>query len=517
MDINCKDYNQHDCKSLNPNCEWAGKRKCIRRRGVLQGKRYRYISGGSVEEIEPQFEGLNFVYNPDFDRVVPDLPRKTLGSGTYGITFVPAMDCTNGQRYPKSLGKVFYSQKSADEEWAISQRLKKVEHRSQKYFSYPSERCEIDVPRGNTQPEQELREFILNKHNLPVLPQLVMEYSGMTLHEYFGMYYKPESVGRSEFIRIFENLFYAVKQLQKHKLVHQDIKSTNVVISNSKRLRLIDFGLTKYFNDFYDPDKNFLLTVPYHGVAPPENYMFQLYDFEGLDYNTIINWLPKNKDHHRYYVPLASVESSVTLFVSVLKNIVRGAVDKLKLSPRVTDVLKPDEIDPFFVNFIKNCLKIGEFSKRETRFSKRTLFDFKYFIENDLIKFWKENQFALKSDLYSIGSTMLSQINYLKRSADDDPVAVEQFKELMYGILNPIPMARMEISDALELVKELKNLTSEDPFRRNKDPSEVTDIFMQFGDQGLEQKLKTKSNGQSIASLRIKLATLNSEIKYLFK
>jgi serine/threonine protein kinase len=511
MDINCKDYNEPDCKTLNANCKWANKRGCIRRDRVLKGKRFRYTTNGDVEEIKPSnfdelitnFEELNFVYNPDFDRVVPKLQRKTLGAGTYGITFIPAMDCTNGQRYPKSLGKVFYSQKSADEEWAISQQLKKAEHRSQKYFSYPRERCEIDVPKGKTQPERELLEFLktskkANRYTqeLKILPQLVMEYSGMTIYEYFEMYYKPESIGRSEFIKIFENLFYAVKQLQKHGLVHQDIKSDNVVISNKYRLRLIDFGMTKTIEDFYDPDKNILLSVPYHGVAPPEDYLFQLYNFEGVGYETVVSWLPNKQDHYRYYVQPIIIGNSVSVFVETLRNIVRGAVDVLKFTLPVRNILKENQIDSFFNEFLKNCQNIKEYSKRETRFTKQTLFDFKYYIEEQLIQFWKENQFALKSDLYSIGKLMISQSYYLMRTANDDPQAVSLFKDLMYGLLNPVPTARINITEAINLVKELKNLTTEDPFRLNKDPVQVTDIFMQFGG-------------------KTKLAILNSEIKYL--
>jgi serine/threonine protein kinase len=325
-----------------------------------------------------------------------------------------------------------------------------------------------------------------------------MEYSGMTLHEYFEKYYTFKSIGRSEFIKIFENLFYAVKQLQKHNLVHQDIKSPNIVISNTKRLRLIDFGLTVSTEDFYNPEINLLLTVPYHGIAPPEDYLFQLYNFEGVDYNKIVSWLPRNKEYFKYFVSDVNAGASITRFVTILKNIVKTSVDTLKKSQKITDVLKPSEIDPFFHEFLKNCINLANFSKTEKRFSKQTLFGMMYYIERDLVNYWKENKFALKSDIYSIGSVMMSQSDYLIESVNDDPQVVKLFKGLMYGLLNPVPDDRIDINTAIGLVKHIKAFPSEDPFRKNKDPDEMKEIFMQFGKTNLSNKLKI----------------VNSEIKY---
>jgi len=508
MEIICKDYNEQECKTLNANCKWANKRGCIRRDRVLKGKRFRYTPNGDIEEIvgdEFVDEIDEFTYNPEFDRPVPKITRKMLGSGTYGITFIPAFECTNGQTYPKSLGKVFYSQESANEEWKMSQRLKKAEHRTQKYFIYPTERCEIMVPTGKTQPEKDLLNWLkINKDKgrytkSTVLPQLVMEYSGMTLSEYFYNYYPNKSLGRSEYIKIFENLFYAVKQLQKYGLVHQDIKADNIVISNKKRLRLIDFGLTKTIEDFYDPDNNILLSSPYHGVAPPEDYLFQLYNFEGVDYDKIVDWLPRNKDYYRYFVQPIIIGNSVSEFVNILKQIVNDAVELLKFTIPITNVLNPHQIGPFFYEFLKNCQNIKEYSKKEKRFTKETLYNLKYFIEDKLINYWKQNNFALKSDLYSIGIMMSSYADSLIRNADDDPNAVRVFKDLMYGLLNPVPTMRININEAINLVKELKAMSPEDPFRKNKDPSTVTEIFMQFGKAKILEKLKS----------------VNSQIKYL--
>jgi hypothetical protein len=99
--IVCRDYNQEDCKTKNANCIWAGGKGCIKRNGVNSGARFKYNSRGEVVDINEPAED-EFVYSPDDpqfeERMVPPLTRTTLESGTYGITFVPAFPCVNGQQ-----------------------------------------------------------------------------------------------------------------------------------------------------------------------------------------------------------------------------------------------------------------------------------------------------------------------------------------------------------------------------------------------------------------------------------
>jgi hypothetical protein len=60
----------------------------------------------------------------------------------------------------------------------------------------------------------------------------------------------------------------------------------------------------------------------------------------------------------------------------------------------------------------------------------------------------------------------------------------------MEGILFPVPTERLTPAKAISLVKNLKNIPHQDPFKQNVDTKEMTDIFMQFGKKKMDKELK---------------------------
>lgn len=513
--INCKkNIRKKDC-SLDPNCQWQSSRGCIRRAGVNAGKRFKFdVYGNIVEtvrgdpeqnvtissppsfklslatpfknifepepeplpepepiklslatpfknifELEPEpkpiklslatpFKGIfskkqtpfqlknepfELEYNPDFDVQKPQLSQLTVFSGTYGITFIPAFPCVSGQTFSNSLGKVFWREQSADEEWEFSKKLVDIEKgTSQKYFTYPKFQCHINFvcPENGTaladmtQPEKELYEYFKdNSINVPkTLPQHVMDYSGIMLNEYFKTYYKTKKATRAEFIHIIENLFYAVKRLIDNKYVHCDIKELNVIISNKKRLRLIDFGLISSFNDFYDPTKNLLLQVPYVYVSAPELTKY-------------INEI-KNNRHFGYFALLDSYDEVAKNGTRIYEKIMNGY----------------------------NRNHYNEMNIRD---------------KDAYIKFLKDTKSAEKQDLYSIGLIIMRFMDILVPE-NQDPQS-DRFNQLLRGLLDPNPRYRLNITQAINLVKEIKKSPHQDPFKVNKDSFEMTDIFNAFG------------------------------------
>ena len=98
MDINCKDYNEKDCETKNANCRWAGKRKCIRRDGLLKGTRYNYTPGGKHVVIMGSQQQDSQFYLPDEEPVQP-VTREMISYGGAGVAFSPPFPCTNDQFY----------------------------------------------------------------------------------------------------------------------------------------------------------------------------------------------------------------------------------------------------------------------------------------------------------------------------------------------------------------------------------------------------------------------------------
>ena len=109
---------------------------------------------------------------------------------------------------------------------------------------------------------------------------------------------------------------------------------------------------------------------------------------------------------------------------------------------------------------------------------------------------WEYEGFARKSDVYSIGLVLL-RASYNKLSKSDDPQAIELFNTLMSGLLAFDPRRRIDINKAISLVKQIKKIPHQDPFKRNIDPINES-LYLQFG---------KKSN----------LKQIDTEIKYLLK
>jgi serine/threonine protein kinase len=518
-EINCRGRTEVSCKTEEPNCRWAGRRGCIKRHGVIGGTRYRYIPGTTdIEEITEMYipgttrirSDFEFVYSPEFDDPEPEPEQIKLSSGTYGIAFTPPFPCVNGKRYSaKYVGKVYYNTESADQEWKVAQNIKKIESGTrQKYFTYPLYQCEIELKNPSwgtpedqlTKTEKQLLESFKSKASelTPRVTQHIMEYSGTTLGRFFEYYYlnkrnvNPDgtvtetpifqTLPRIEFIRILENLFYAVKRLHDLGYVHLDIKPANIVISNTKRLRLLDFGLALKKEDFLNPYKNFLLESLYDGISPPENHMYSIVLLNDLTYKGVLNWLkspdPADQDLDLKWFKYFQHTSSKTQteeFIQIFKNRVKVVLDKYKNEePVLTDSMisdlftarniSKDELYKYY-DQIKNVIR--------PRFLQKMIREITTLA---LPEFWRTHHLETKSDTYSIGTTMLRlvQRHILLLSKDDNPEAVRLFRELMIGLLSVNPDYRLDIDQAIKIVKEIKKTDiSGDPFKKNIDPEDT--------------------------------------------
>ena len=456
MDINCKEKCKTDCDA-EPNCQWVGGKRCQRRAGVLNGIRYTF-KDGKIVPIGKNCFTFDFEYDPYFDKETEPIDRRTFGKGTYGITFFPALDCIDGTMYSKKIGKVFASAESAHVEWNSMKFLKDEVQKgtTQKYFTYPTAQCEVPLKTcGNlTKSEQELYDFVKDalgeSEPLPKkLVQHLMDFSGMTLPEYIKYYYSAKTLGRAELVHILANLFYGIKRLNGLGYIHQDIKGPNIVISNTKRLRIIDFGLTvKMFNEngeyiYTNKDDNYIIHTYYHGVSAPENAIFK---------KAIAGLLFKN----------------VTVKEQILKpSEVFGWVDKV--------------LQPWYFYFFK---KNGAETDEETKIIiEKDINDFivdlinktEHRSINSLSEYWKKNEIALKSDLYGIGMVLLriAVQGVLKSHSDEDPEVNILFRKLGRGLLTFNPKERLSTLDAIKLVEQILEFPHDDPFKKNVDPPEI--------------------------------------------
>ena len=81
-------------------------------------------------------------------------------------------------------------------------------------------------------------------------PWFVMEYvEGVPITEYCRD--RHSSLG--DRLRLFRSVCEAVAHAHRHAIVHRDLKPSNVLVTNDRRVKLLDFGIAKQIETFDDP------------------------------------------------------------------------------------------------------------------------------------------------------------------------------------------------------------------------------------------------------------------------
>jgi hypothetical protein len=340
-----------------------------------------------------------------------------VGEGTYGCTFSPPVPCTDGRPLANKLGKVFRDPMSANKEFASVEVLRKIDPK-QKLFIYPNESC--DVTRGvmASEPRADECAFANKDDTRDTLKQLLMDYGGITASQFFKEYNTRATFSRASIVHIMEHAFYAVKQLILAKYVHQDIKTSNMVVlpgTNPNRhyeVKLIDFGTLVPFDKFANFNHNHLLGQSYF-LSPPEYRVM----------GKILKLSPKSDVIAEYKLIETAVESQTI-----------------------------GEADIFNPAYFDSLQKLNKELMGKNK-------------ANRLMAF-KAMNVADKSDIYSVGVMLLMLAQYAKPIADEDPKALALFIELIQGCMMPHPHDRWNIDQAIKAVRKLKALSTYNPHQK---------------------------------------------------
>ena len=180
---------------------------------------------------------------------------KLIGTGSSSCVFYPNIPCKkNGIVDPKRVSKLLYhydAKKLSKHEEKQSNIIKKIKNYKNWAIIY-DEFC--DAPKHNEieyyDPEGYIDCFDETNETIPYdkAQLLNSDYGGETFKDIFSRIFqgvnqlKDLHVSFTRLIKMIEPLFLGLKEMNKNKIVHNDIKPINI-IHNEDSLKYIDFGL----------------------------------------------------------------------------------------------------------------------------------------------------------------------------------------------------------------------------------------------------------------------------------
>lgn len=332
-----------------------------------------------------------------------------LGQGAYGCLFDTDMYCYQNEyanmitKNVKRYTKVFDTITETDIEWKNSKIIAQLDP-GYTNFVYANERCRITYDELKKD-----KDFL--KCNLPLyenkdnLGALKMIDGGIDYEKYLQKNPSFES-----FINSIITLFEGLVKLEDNNLIHQDIKSGNVLYDEiNNKWRYIDYGLLKYKNEIYDKTNLMLLesTVPSVFPLPPE---YRIY------YN-------RNRD-------IFTIENNIYNF---------------NLSSK--DIKTYNDIKDIYLSRDEYYKKLDDFIKYIKKFKEIDL-------TKEMIKYTN------KIDIYSLGLLLAYLTLYLRHdNYEKNKLVYDQYKLLIKLMITPDPRERIAPKQALEFIKNiLKNI-----------------------------------------------------------
>ena len=190
---------------------------------------------------------------------------RLLATGSKSCIFTPNIPCKGDKKKSKKtkISKIIYGPKSKqliEQEKKINNRIKRIKNYKQWSLIYdeyckPDEYDKLlhfdkDIKKcfKNTIHGNDIQEF--NKNSV----MLIGDYGGITYETYFEKHFndiKNFTVLRTKFLKLMKMmkpLFVGLETLQKHNIVHKDIKYNNIVIHKNV-FKYIDFGLSSNLSD----------------------------------------------------------------------------------------------------------------------------------------------------------------------------------------------------------------------------------------------------------------------------
>jgi serine/threonine protein kinase len=348
-----------------------------------------------------------------------------IDKGAFGCVFDYIPCASSPDKLDQSkVSKVFLDPEEAQKEWDVTRVLAGIDPEQQS-FVYPTHICKTHVRTVKTNDAN--RECSVMKYFGPLdqddeLEQIIMNKANMNLFDYLERH-KKGHLTKLEVLMLLENIFKSVKLLLTNELVHQDIKTKNVLITgciDSRKCniaRLADFGWMKTFKTFYINNdmwnKTYYIASPEMVYASPEMFVAD-----------VSNAISDKKKAITKAIGASSAKEWVSL-----------AIDKTSKAA----------LKVFLAKFQQNSNKVLEDSDSNSLTR----------VTPTIHKLARKYKFHEKYDVFSLGILMLECNQYTIDPEEDDPKVVDLYHKLMKGCVSITPDLRFTIDEALAVFDEL--------------------------------------------------------------
>lgn len=352
---------------------------------------------------------------------------KLLSEGGFGCVFNPSLDCNGKTDSEKFVSKIQRYDKSARNEITIGKILSSIaEYNS--HFAPIISYCNIDI--GQIKDKDKNKCMLFKKKKTKDYVMMKLDYvDGMEFLQY--MVKNANSVQIiNNIINSFNHLLRSISLLVNQNIIHYDLKGSNILYSNKKKIPLIiDFGLSINMNKIDNLNLNevFYTYSPQYYVWPLEVH------YLGLLFN--VNKEPNEEE---------------------LKNLAKIYVENNK---GINKNFSPT----FLKKFEKNCLAQLKLYN-QMKFDERVKF---------IMNYWKT------WDNYALSITYLRFLRYLAINGFYENSFIKFMGKLLLQNIHPNPIKRLSLIDTTHtfngfLYKEQINVQAtfeelSDEFIKNKE------------------------------------------------
>ena len=352
---------------------------------------------------------------------------KLLSEGGFGCVFNPSLDCNGKTESEKFVSKIQRYDKSAKNEITIGKILLSIaEYNS--HFAPIISYCNIDI--GQIKDKDKNKCMLFKKKKTKDYVMMKLDYvDGMEFLQY--MVKNANSVQIiNNIINSFNHLLRSISLLVNQNIIHYDLKGSNILYSNKKKIPLIiDFGLSINMNKIDNLNLNevFYTYAPQYYVWPLEVH------YLGLLFN--VSKEPNEEE---------------------LKNLAKIYVENNK---GINKNFSPT----FLKKFEKNCL-IQLKLYNQMKFDERVKF---------IMNYWKT------WDNYALSITYLRFLRYLAINGFYENSFIKFMGKLLLQNIHPNPIKRLSLIDTTHtfngfLYKEQINVQAtfeelSDEFIKNKE------------------------------------------------